>query len=280
MPKRKQYAAEFARRLILGCFILFFSTGSYLAGAPLPVRARASVRAAQAKSPQPLKQDENCLACHGQAGMTSGSGKNISIDPTKHAASVHGTLACQDCHSTIKDYPHPAKVVKIQCATCHADEASHVPNSIHSALGDAACASCHGNAHEVATAAQLTPARCAQCHADEAKEFRQSIHGQAAAAGDPDAPTCMSCHGPVHQIQSSGDATATVAKKNLPDTCASCHSNQQFLSRHKIPSRIPWNSINKVSTAERLSTEMARPQLARIATAAMEFCPRAMRDPR
>lgn len=235
MPKRKQYAAEFARRLILGCFILFFSTGSYLAGAPLPVRARASVRAAQAKSPQPLKQDENCLACHGQAGMTSGSGKNISIDPTKHAASVHGTLACQDCHSTIKDYPHPAKVVKIQCATCHADEASHVPNSIHSALGDAACASCHGNAHEVATAAQLTPARCAQCHADEAKEFRQSIHGQAAAAGDPDAPTCMSCHGPVHQIQSSGDATATVAKKNLPDTCASCHSNQQFLSRHKIP---------------------------------------------
>jgi formate dehydrogenase gamma subunit len=233
VPTRKQYTSDFARRLILGCLILFFSTGSYLAGAPLPVRARA--RAAQAKAPQPLKQDENCLACHGQAGMTSGSGKNISIDPTKHAASVHGTLACQDCHSTIKDYPHPTKVAKIQCASCHADEASHVPNSIHSALGDAACVSCHGNAHEVALAAQLTPAKCAQCHADEAKEFRQSIHGQAAAAGDVDAPTCMSCHGPVHQIQTSADSAATVAKKNLPDTCASCHSNQQFLSRHKIP---------------------------------------------
>jgi cytochrome b subunit of formate dehydrogenase/nitrate/TMAO reductase-like tetraheme cytochrome c subunit len=39
----------------------------------------------------------------------------------------------------------------------------------------------------------------------------------------------------VHQIQSSGETTSSVAKKNLPDTCASCHSNQQFLSRHKIP---------------------------------------------
>jgi formate dehydrogenase gamma subunit len=196
----------------------------------MSARARA-----QAKLPQPLKQDESCLACHGQPGMTSGSGKSISIDPGKHAASVHGVLGCTDCHSTIKDYPHPAKVAQVKCATCHADEASHVPNSVHSALGDDACQSCHGNHHEVAEAAKIAPAKCAQCHADEVKEFRQSIHGQAAAAGDPDAPKCMSCHGPIHQIQTASDATSTVAKKNLPDTCAACHSNQQFLSRHKIP---------------------------------------------
>jgi hypothetical protein len=110
-----------------------------------------------------------------------------------------------------------------------------MPNSVHSALGEAACQSCHGDHHEVAEAAKLAPVGCAQCHADEVKEFRQSIHGQAADASDPDAPNCMSCHGPVHQIQTSGDLSSTVAKKNLPDTCASCHSNQQFLSRHKIP---------------------------------------------
>jgi len=190
---------------------------------------------AQAKLPPPLKQDESCLACHGQAGITSDKGKSISIDPGKHAASVHGTLTCKDCHQTIKDYPHPAKVANVQCSTCHDDEAAHVPNSVHSALGDAACESCHGNHHEIAVAAQMAPAKCAQCHADEVKEFRQSIHGQAAAAGDPDAPNCISCHGPIHQIQTSSDAASTVAKKNLPDTCAACHSNQQFLSRQKIP---------------------------------------------
>ena len=190
---------------------------------------------AQPKTPQPLKQDESCLACHGQAGMTSSAGKSISIDPTKHAASVHGTLGCIDCHSQIKDFPHPAKVAKVQCLSCHSDEASHVAGSIHAALGEEACQSCHGNPHEVAVATQIAPAKCAQCHADEVKEFRKSIHGQAAASGDPDAPTCISCHGSVHQIQSSGETTSQVAKKNLPDTCASCHSNPQFLSRHKIP---------------------------------------------
>ncbi len=179
-------------------------------------------------------KDAACLACHGQPGMTSASGKSISLDPAKHSASVHGILACTDCHATIKDFPHPTKVPKVECSTCHADEASHAPASIHGAV-DVTCQSCHGNAHEVSAAAQLVPAKCAQCHADEAKDLRQSIHGQAAAAGDPDAPTCLSCHGDVHQIQPSSDPASRVARKNLPDTCASCHSNQQFLARHKIP---------------------------------------------
>ena len=86
---------------------LIFLAGLLSVCAPAHARARA-----QAKPPHPLKQDESCLACHGQAGMTSGSGKSISIDPAKHAASVHGILGCTDCHTTIKDYPHPAKVAR------------------------------------------------------------------------------------------------------------------------------------------------------------------------
>lgn len=166
--------------------------------------------------------------------MKSDAGRSISIDPAKHVVSVHGTLGCTDCHTDIKDFPHPSKRAKVQCATCHDDEATHAKASIHGAV-DVSCQSCHGDPHEVAAAAQTAPAKCAQCHADEVKEFHQSIHGQAAAKGDPDAPNCMSCHGPVHQIQASSEAASTVAKKNLPDTCAACHSNQQFLSRHKIP---------------------------------------------
>ena len=167
--------------------------------------------------------------------MTSATGKSLSIDPAKHAASVHSILGCTDCHTTIKDYPHPGKVPKVQCSACHAQEASQVPNSIHGTLGEEACRSCHGNAHEVATAVELAPAKCAECHAQEVKEFHASIHGQAAAKGDPDAPSCVSCHGPIHQIQTSTDAGSRVAKKNLPDTCAACHSSPGFLARHKIP---------------------------------------------
>ena len=213
------------RRLVIVYLTLILLV---IAFTPSPIRA-------QPKTSHPLKQDESCLACHGQAGMTSASGKSISIDPDKHAASVRGALACNACHTTIKDFPHPDKVAKVRCSTCHSDEASHMSSSIHSAPGDGACQSCHGDPHEVAVAAQIAPLKCALCHSDEVKEFRQSIHGQAAAKGDPDAPQCVSCHGPVHQIQSSSDAASPVTKKSLPDTCAACHSDPQFLSRHKIP---------------------------------------------
>ncbi|MGA8149890.1 MAG: cytochrome b/b6 domain-containing protein [Terriglobales bacterium] len=232
MPKRARDAVDIVTRWCITHPLGLLSANCLLFCVWVLVPARVQ---AQAKLPRPLEQDETCLACHGQAGMTAPGGKSISIDPARHAASVHGIFACTDCHSTIKEYPHPDKVAKVQCSTCHAEEASHVGSSIHSALGDEACQSCHGNPHEVAAAAQTAPAKCAQCHADEVKEFRQSIHGQAAAKGDPDAPNCMSCHGPVHQIQLSTDNASLVAKKNLPDTCASCHSNQQFLVRHNIP---------------------------------------------
>ncbi|MGO9866012.1 MAG: hypothetical protein ACLPLR_20590 [Terriglobales bacterium] len=87
--------------------------------------------------------DQECLACHGEAGMKSAAGKNISINPAKHEASAHAVLSCKDCHTFIKEFPHPAKVVKVQCATCHADEAKAFPASAHSLLGESACASCH-----------------------------------------------------------------------------------------------------------------------------------------
>jgi len=191
--------------------------------------------AAQSSKAQPLKQDETCLACHGQPGFKSGAGKNISVDPAKHSASAHGSLACQDCHTTIKDYPHPAKIPRVECASCHAGEAADLPNSIHAVLGNQPCQSCHGNPHEVRPGAQIALTKCAECHAQEVKEFQDSVHGQAVKAGDPFAPICASCHGPAHKIQASSDPASMVARKNLADTCAACHSNKDFLARHHFP---------------------------------------------
>src|ERR1035441_9115547 len=71
----------------------------------------------------PPAGDEKCLTCHGQAGMKSDAAKSISIDPAKHTASAHAILGCKDCHTSIKEFPHPAKIARVQCATCHADEA-------------------------------------------------------------------------------------------------------------------------------------------------------------
>ncbi|HYA61888.1 MAG TPA: hypothetical protein VED66_01715, partial [Candidatus Sulfotelmatobacter sp.] len=179
--------------------------------------------------------DQECLACHGQAGMKSDSGKDISIDAAKHAGSAHGILGCKDCHTAIKEFPHPAKVAKVQCATCHEQEVKEFETSAHALLGETACASCHGNAHELTTAEKLMPAKCSECHAQEVKELGNSIHGQAAKNGDPDAPKCVSCHGTIHSLKAASEPDSTIARKKLADTCAKCHSDAGFLSRHKIP---------------------------------------------
>src|SRR5215470_10365590 len=188
----------------------------------------------QKSSPLP-KEDEACLACHGQKGMKSGAGKDISIRPDKHAASAHAILSCKDCHSNIKDFPHATKRAKAECKTCHEQQSAATPKSIHGLLGEKACASCHGSVHEIQSAVAIAPAKCAACHADEVKALKGSIHGQAATRGDPDAPKCESCHGNIHEIQAGTDGGALVAKKNQAGACARCHTDPGFLSRHKIP---------------------------------------------
>ena len=109
MPKPAHRAVEGVRRL---CNVLIFTVALFLIYflsifGPVSAQARA-----QTKAPQPLKQDENCLACHGQAGMTSGSGKSISVDPVKHAASVHGHRPLVSTQSQFHCPPQPTVAFK------------------------------------------------------------------------------------------------------------------------------------------------------------------------
>jgi len=195
---------------------------------------------AQAKVPPNPNAD--CLTCHGQKDLKSASGHSVFVDEAKHQAGAHADLPCTACHTDIKDFPHPAHFAKPNCATCHADEAADLPKSIHAALGANACTACHGSAHDLEPAAGLLPKLCGNCHSDEVKGFLASVHGAAAKRGDPDAPTCQSCHGPVHKILAAQDPASPVAKKNLPDTCGSCHSNPSFLATHEIPFAHPVES--------------------------------------
>ncbi len=182
-------------------------------------------------------QDEVCLACHGEAGMKAPSGRKISIDPAKHKLSVHGALGCQSCHEDIKDYPHPRKVAKPQCATCHSDEAAKVAKSNHGAMfGAEACAQCHGDVHEIRRTAEAGPGQaCSACHQEILDRYRSSVHYKARKNGDRDSPLCITCHGPAHQLVPRSDPNSPVARNNLPQTCAACHANPEFLQRHSIP---------------------------------------------
>ena len=132
------------------------------------------------------------------------------------------------------------------CLACHSDpEAKRESGSSIAVLpepfaksfhGPMTCVDCHV---DLATTAdfphreKLKKVDCASCHEDIPKELRRSVHARVTAG--PDGPDCISCHGPAHQILPRSDPGSMVAKANLATTCGSCHSNPDFLARHKIP---------------------------------------------
>jgi formate dehydrogenase gamma subunit len=183
-------------------------------------------------------QDEVCASCHGEKGMTNAAGKSIFVDSAKFKGSIHGGLGCQSCHTDIQEYPHPKKITLPQCSNCHTDEAAKVAKSIHGQMfpGTQACLNCHGNGnvHEVKKAAPTAGNECAACHGDIIKDYQASVHFEARKHGDPASPLCLTCHGSAHTLTQRSDPASPVAKKNLADTCGSCHANPQFLAKHQI----------------------------------------------
>ena len=125
----------------------------------------------------------DCLACHGDKTMQDAAGHSIAVDGDKFGASMHGSLQCNNCHADIQQYPHPDHIAKVDCKTCHAEEASKLTGSVHSSSKDHPCTSCHGNAHEIfpktdarsAVYPLNVPKTCGQCHSDGAMASKKGL---------------------------------------------------------------------------------------------------------
>jgi len=121
----------FAMRIRLGLFV---------AG----VVAAANVAAAGQSTPAAPANDD-CLTCHD------------AIAAKRFEASIHGPMNCVDCHAdAAKELPHPERLAKAACGSCHDDVAGKYHDSIHAwakekagLLVAPACADCHGK-HDIA----------------------------------------------------------------------------------------------------------------------------------
>jgi formate dehydrogenase gamma subunit len=202
-------------------------------------------------APAGRAQDEMCLACHGEKGMTDAKGKSLFVDAAKLKASIHGPLSCQTCHADLKEYPHPKRVAKPQCSSCHTDAAAKVQDSIHGQIfpGTQACLNCHGNGHvhEIKKAAPTAGRECAACHGEILRDYQSSVHFEARRHGDTSSPLCMTCHGSAHTLTRHTDPASPVAKRNLATTCGTCHANPEFIARHNIDFARPVEAY-KLST--------------------------------
>lgn len=175
--------------------------------------------------------------------MTDGSGHKIGVDGDKFGKSVHGSLKCNDCHGDIKEYPHPEKPSKVDCATCHSDQEAKLRTSVHADSKDHPCTSCHGDPHSIFPKADArstvyplnVPSTCGKCHGNDGlaqkhglpsvyPKYVDSIHGFALnKEGLLVAANCQSCHGS-HGILSHKDPKSPTYKVNIAKTCGACHA--------------------------------------------------------
>ncbi|MEI6667660.1 MAG: cytochrome c3 family protein [Acidobacteriota bacterium] len=211
----------------------------------------------QSKAPGSVKPPANddCLACHGDAGAVRANGTSVAVKAPEFAASIHGAggVACVDCHTDLAtgaEFPHPDKLKPAQCAACHDKAVAAYETGVHAQarrsgknLTAAACVDCHGT-HDIKPSADpesLTHHSklldtCGRCHGDEeiikrgkiqignvVDLFRDSIHGRALTrSGLTVAPTCSDCHGN-HDIRRKTDAASRVYRRTIPLTCGKCH---------------------------------------------------------
>jgi predicted CXXCH cytochrome family protein len=190
-----------------------------------------------------LHAQTDCLACHGDQSMTDGNGHKTGVDGDKFGKSIHGSLKCNDCHTDKKEYPHPEKPTRVQCATCHGDQEAKLKGSVHADGKDHPCTSCHGDAHAIFPKADArstvyplnVPGTCGKCHGNDGMaqkhgltsvypKYVDSIHGFALnKEGLLVAANCQSCHGS-HGILSHKDPKSPTFKANIPNTCGTCHA--------------------------------------------------------
>jgi nitrate/TMAO reductase-like tetraheme cytochrome c subunit len=208
-----------------------------------------------APAPKPPAMDD-CLACHDDKDAKRADGTSIAVSKEKYLASVHGAAGavCIDCHADLAkttDFPHPEKLAKVECRSCHEQEGADYDKSAHAAsrktpgkaIKAARCVDCHGD-HDIlpskdpasATNHFNLPATCLKCHSDPAfpvppgesakvpARFRDSIHGKALElSGLSVAPNCATCHG-AHAIRRPQDDPSSPAyRTRIPATCGKCH---------------------------------------------------------
>ena len=109
----------------------------------------AAIPPALAEDKAPSASDQ-CLACHGSAGMekTLGDGHTLQLQvpADMFGKSVHSAIGCTGCHSDVDLAAHPPadKVIPNArgfsiamtqvCRGCHADKFDQWQTSIHAAL--------------------------------------------------------------------------------------------------------------------------------------------------
>jgi cytochrome b subunit of formate dehydrogenase len=146
---------------------------------------------------------------------------------------------CVECHE-----PHEVRKVfydevsSEECLKCHSDPdlkmtrndelVSLCVDTLELRVSDhkgKTCVQCHtGTSPHFKRPCEtvINQVDCSICHNEVVETFATGIHGMLAQRGDPQAPTCIDCHGK-HGIRDHRDPNSPTFPLNVPDLCGECH---------------------------------------------------------
>ncbi|UHD17023.1 cytochrome c3 family protein [Thiocapsa bogorovii] len=243
----------------LALWLCLFAFGASAAPAPEaiaePVGDALDIDRAEASADR-----HACLRCHAMSTLAyrdpdDGEIVDLSIDREGLAHSVHGELACIDCHRrSYRRYPHPNRPAPgdLDCIGCHEDDDhdlsrgwididAEFKRSVH-AVSDApealgfSCHSCH-DPHRFRPAVVGEPiARIVRNHNEVCLSCHMQLVGPSSTSHDwlPNRDAhwtsvrCVDCHTPVAVFAHHEILPAEDSEQN----CVSCHSaDPQLLAR-------------------------------------------------
>lgn len=207
--------------------------------------------AAPAPAADPSAGDQQCVACHGMAGLekplSNGETLSLHIATDTFGKSVHAAIGCSGCHSDISLASHPPadnsvaskrsfSISMVQvCRDCHNAEFEQWGKSVHAALAGAGnqtapiCTSCHSPHTMVkGAAASMDSVPCKACHGTIFTAYAASVHGVLRNGGLAEAPLCFSCHG-------AHDVAVPSAGVGRRDVCLGCHTEALGSHRSWLP---------------------------------------------
>jgi len=207
-----------------------------------------------------VKQCSNCHGEDKQATTTGNPKENATtfMNTVHGQALMSGNSSaadCVDCHGAhnIQRSHHEDSLVNHYnitktCSKCHQEINDIFNQSVHGQAmqegypDSPCCTTCHGE-HSISKVhsedSQMEQDGvyyvCGQCHfdvtimdkynlasAEQETLFKGSVHAEEVMKNNPNAPTCVNCHG-FHNVIPLRDPDSPSNFMNVPETCGKCH---------------------------------------------------------
>jgi hypothetical protein len=198
------------------------------AAALAPAVSSGLPHALPAPNAQALAEQRACLRCHGMATMAyrdPGSGEILSlvVDKAGFGHSVHGDLACSQCHEHgYREYPHSPELTaaELNCVQCHEDHPENTDRVDFSLINQEYQASVHALSEDP----EAEGFNCHSCH--DPHVFRASLLGrEIPEIVAYDNQICLSCHEELRDPLSPSHAWLPNRDKHWASVrCLDCHT--------------------------------------------------------